>query len=91
MKVSELQPVFVALIPEELEDGKIYVCGKYKTATHLCACGCGKKVVTPFKEGFWTLTTHDIDSKVTIRPSIGNFDLPCKSHYFITDNKVDWI
>lgn len=90
MKVSELQPVFVDLIPEELEAGKIYVCRKYKTATHLCPCGCGKKVVTPLKDGFWTMTTDSIDSKVTMRPSIGNFDLPCKSHYFITDNKVEW-
>lgn len=91
MRQTELIPEFVDQIPEELEDGKIYVCRKYKTATHLCACGCGKKVVTPFKEGFWTLTTKEADSKVTMRPSIGNFNLPCKSHYFLTDNKVEWL
>jgi hypothetical protein len=27
---------------------------------------------------------------VTLRPSIGNWDHPCRSHYLITRNKVEW-
>lgn len=38
---------------------------------------------------FWTLTERL--SGVTIRPSVGSFNLPCKSHYYITDNKVEWL
>lgn len=28
---------------------------------------------------------------VTLRPSVGSFNLPCKSHYYITDDKVEWL
>lgn len=28
--------------------------------------------------------------RVSIRPSIGNHDFPCQSHYFITDGRVSW-
>ena len=28
---------------------------------------------------------------VTLRPSIGNFNINCKSHYFITESRVDWL
>jgi len=27
---------------------------------------------------------------VTVRPSIGNHDYPCRSHYLITDGAIDW-
>lgn len=71
-----------------LEQGILYVSGKYRTATHLCACGCGKKVVTPLKDGFWTLTQGGAGP--TLSPSIGNFDIPCRSHYFIRNGDVIW-
>ena len=28
---------------------------------------------------------------ITLRPSIGNFNINCKSHYFITENRVEWL
>ena len=28
---------------------------------------------------------------ITLRPSIGNFSIPYKSHYYITENKVEWL
>lgn len=27
---------------------------------------------------------------LSLNPSIGNFSIPCKSHYFIKDSKVRW-
>lgn len=30
------------------------------------------------------------DGKVTFGPSVGNFQFPCKSHYWIQDGKVVW-
>ena len=83
-----LEPKFVEYIPEVIEPGILYISKKYRTATHLCCCGCMHKVVTPLKVGFWTLTEKD--GKVSLSPSIGNFNLPCKSHYFIWGNKVLW-
>ena len=37
----------VTYIPKELGQGKLYVSTEYGVAAHLCACGCGSKVVTP--------------------------------------------
>lgn len=88
MKIEEFDLVECETIPTNIDDGKLYYSRKYGTATHLCACGCGSKVVTPCKPGFWDMKI--LDGKPTLSPSIGNFQLPCKSHYFIRDGKVIW-
>lgn len=79
---------FVQFIPEELEEGTIYVSIRFATASHLCACGCKNKVVTPLKPTDWHLT---FDGKtVSLYPSIGNWSIPCRSHYWIRNNRVLW-
>ena len=79
---------FVQFIPEELQEGTIYVSIRFATVTHLCACGCETKVVTPLKPTDWKLT---FDGKtVSLHPSIGNWDFPCRSHYWIRNNRVRW-
>lgn len=86
--ITELEPVEVVHVPEVLEQGKLYISRKFETAIHLCACGCGEKTVTPFGSPYgWNL----IDGKngITLRPSIGNQNFPCRSHYWITNNKVE--
>ena len=88
IKVSSLVPKFVEYIPTDLEPGVLYISMKYATAIHLCACGCGEKVVTPLSRSDWKLL-FDGES-ITLRPSIGNFEFQCKSHYFITENRIDW-
>lgn len=90
-RIVEFQPVFVEhYIPNELEEGKLYISKKYRIAIHKCACGCGQEVVTDFdnKRG-WDFKNND-DRTVTLFPSIGNFNFRCKSHYYITNNKVVW-
>jgi hypothetical protein len=92
MKFLTLKPVFVETIKNgTLEQGVLYVSEKYETAIHLCACGCGELTVTPFHDPSkqWTYT-RDSQDRVTLSPSIGNFQMPCKSHYFIRENRVDW-
>lgn len=84
--------MFLDIIPKDLEEGKIYISKKYETAVHLCACGCKEKAVTPLGEGAWTLTENDC--KITLRPSIGNWiwqKPDYHAHYFITDNKVNFV
>lgn len=94
MKQPILEPVFVKFIPEILEDGKIYISLEYETAIHLCPCGCGNQVVTPINNPKgWKLDVIAFASGynyVSLHPSIGSFSLPCKSHYFITNNIVKW-
>ncbi len=82
-----LQPVFVGEIPETLAPGTLYVCISYATAVHLCACGCGNEVVTPLTPVDWRLC---FNGRVSLSPSIGNWSFPCRSHYWITDDRVHW-
>lgn len=86
--MNSLVPEFIEFLPMNLEDGKLYISMKYCTAVHLCACGCGERVVTPLQPNGWKLS---FDGLVTLRPSIGNFEYPCMSHYFITDNEIQWL
>jgi hypothetical protein len=88
MKQSRLEPEFVDEIPANLSEGRLYISIRYRTASHLCACGCGLKVVTPIKPPKWHLT-YDGET-VSFWPSIGRWQLPCRSHYVIRQNRVVW-
>jgi hypothetical protein len=83
-----LKHEFVEFIPEELTEGTLYISKKYGTAVHKCCCGCGSEVVTPLSATGWKLTSDG--RTLSLYPSIGNWSLPCKSHYFITRNRVEW-
>jgi len=87
-KTNVLSPKFVKSIPEKLEVGVLYVSIEYATTIHKCCCGCGTEVVTPLTPTDWRLI-FDGDS-VSLYPSIGNWSFPCRSHYWIENNKVIW-
>lgn len=81
-----IQHKFVEFIPSCPEQDVLYISIEYKTAVHLCICGCGNKVVTPLSPTDWELR---FDGKtVSLSPSIGNWNFECKSHYFITRNNI---
>lgn len=88
MKRNALTPQFVEFIPTTLQDGVLYVSLAYSTASHLCCCGCGKEVVTPLSPTDWKLVCDG--ETVSLDPSIGNWSLPCRSHYWIRRNRVHW-
>lgn len=79
---------FIEYIPEKLEEGVLYISIEYKTATHLCACGCKREVVTPISPTDWELSFNG--QSVSLNPSIGNWDFPCTSHYFIKRGSIQW-
>lgn len=93
-KIEEIKPVFVELIPDELEEGILYISLEYGTAIHLCACGCGGKTVTGLKS-HWNdgYSLVSVNEKVTLRPSIGNWSgqHPYHAHYYITNNQIEWL
>lgn len=88
MKLASINPQFVELIPPNIQDGVLYISEKYGTAIHKCCCGCGMKVVTSLSPARWQLRRDG--NLVSLSPSIGNWDFPCRSHYWIKRNRVVW-
>ena len=86
-----VRPVFVDVVPEAalMEDSVLYVSMTYATAIHKCACGCGQQAVTPLSPDEWSLTYNG--EAISLVPSIGNWGMACKSHYWIQDNRVIWM
>lgn len=88
MKKRVIAHEFVEFIPRDMEPDKLYVSLHYGTMSHLCLCGCGTEIVTPISPIGWTL--HFDGAAVSLTPSVGNWTLPCKSHYFIEAGGVTW-
>ncbi len=75
-------------MPRELEPGVLYAAEHYGAAAHLCACGCGSKIRTPLGPTEWSL--EETPTGPTLRPSVGNWQKPCRSHYVIHAGNVHW-
>lgn len=88
-RLTHIRPQFVESIPKLLDDGVLYVSEAYGTASHKCACGCGLRVVTPLTPTDWKLV-REKGGVVSLYPSIGNWDYPCQSHYWIRRNHILW-
>lgn len=88
MELKGFEVRVVHRVPKDLRQGILYVCFDCNVVVHLCACGCGEKVVLPIAPDFWSVK-YDGET-VSLAPSIGNFQFPCKSHYWIRENRVIW-
>lgn len=86
--MTKLTHQFVELIPESLADGVLYVSLTYGTVSHRCCCGCGREVVTPLTPTDWKLIFDG--ETISLDPSVGNWNFPCRSHYWIRNNSVIW-
>ncbi len=73
-------------IPKKIEEGILYVSFKYWTTAHKCGCGCGQKVVLRLSPKHWTVMTNG--ESVSMYPSVGNWQLPCRSHYWIEEGRI---
>lgn len=79
---------YVEFIPAKRDERTLYISLEYETAVHNCFCGCGSKVVTPLNPTGWRLLTYG--DKVSLRPSVGSWGLPCRSHYVIDRDICKW-
>lgn len=78
----------VERIPKPLSNGVVYHSEEYEVGALLCACGCGHRVSLLVPD------SHQItseDGMATVRPSIAVCDAPCKSHYYISVGRVEWL
>ncbi len=89
IRTVEIIPVYLDCIPMELEECKIYISKEYGVAIHNCLCGCRTRTVTPLGTKEWTLIENN--DKISLSPSISNYQIPCKSHYIITNNKANFV
>ena len=87
-KLTQIQLKRVHYVPKVLEPGLLYVSEEFGAALHLCACGCGNKVSTPLGPTEWSF--HETDKGPTLSPSVGNWQLPCQSHYWIEGGTIVW-
>lgn len=84
---------WVECVPKTIEEGVLYISEKYQGMEHLCPCGCGVNIFIPWREYpcsdlYWEMKKNE-DETVSFEPSMLN-RIPCKSHYFIRRNKVEW-
>lgn len=86
--MTKIEVQHVHLMPRDLQPGILYVSKEFGTAHHLCACGCGSKIRTPLGPTEWRL--DETADGPTLRPSIGNWQQPCRSHYFIRRGRIEW-
>lgn len=85
---TKIELQHVHLMPQELQQGILYVSKEFGTAHHLCACGCGSKIRTPLGPTEWRL--QETPDGPTLWPSIGNWQKPCRSHYLIRRGRIEW-
>lgn len=88
MRMQAIRPVHVDFMPKSFEEGVLYISMKYRTASHRCCCGCGTRIVTPLRDTEYELIQHE--GSISLYPSIGNWNHPCQSHYWIRNNRVIW-
>lgn len=86
MRHHTLEHRFVKHVPDVIEPGVLYVSVEFGSVVHACCCGCGAEVVTPLTPTDWKLIFDG--ETVSLRPSVGSWTLPCRSHYFIDRNRV---
>jgi hypothetical protein len=86
--IEYLRPEFTGTFPAALQVGVFYISIEFSTCAHLCACGCHQEVFTPLSAAQWAFTYNGKD--VSLRPSVGNWALPCQSHYVLDRGHVHW-
>jgi hypothetical protein len=86
ISIKTLGHRFVETMPDNIEPGVLYVSMEYATAAHRCCCGCGEEVVTPFSPAQWQMSFNG--DAVSLHPSVGNWNLRCRSHYVVREGRV---
>lgn len=86
--MTNIKLLRVKYLPTNLESGTLYVSEEFEVAGHLCPCGCGNKIITPLGPTEWSFT--EFNNKPSLYPSIGNWQIPCRSHYWVSNGNIKW-
>lgn len=63
---EEIRSEFVEIIPDELEEGALYISISHATALHKCLCGCGAEIVTPLSPTDWELSYNGLELPLSV-------------------------
>ena len=74
----------------EMKENIIYISDEYDVSAHRCICGCGELTVMPLGKGEWDYQI-DSNNKLSMQPSVGNYQMPCKSHYIIQKGGANFV
>lgn len=77
----------VERLPVALADSVVYVSEEFELAALKCACGCGHQVNLLLGDGH---KVKDVGGLADVWPSIGVWDAPCRSHFWIEKGRVLW-
>lgn len=88
MNRSTIDLKMVDQIPADPQAGILYVCEEYEIACHRCVCGCQNLVYTPLGPAEWEFIVEN--DRPTLLPSIGSWNLACRSHYWIRGGRIIW-
>lgn len=78
-----------------IKPNTIYTSANHNSVSFLCPCGCG--AIETIKQGSHTQIKNTVwqfvinDGKLTIRPSMYMRECTTNSHYWITNNVIQWV
>lgn len=81
-------------LPDNIEGDTIYILGENEHIWSLamkCPCGCGDLVqlnLVPGSRPLWNINKKE-NGNISILPSIHR-TRGCKSHYYVSDSKIQW-
>ena len=85
----KVTPRFVEQIPPgKRESGVILVCIKYGVMSLACPCGCGLTMDLSIEPHRWRIEWDG--EHLSVCPSVSSSGLPCRSHYWIQSNRIEW-
>ena len=74
----------------EMKEKIIYISDEYGISGHRCICGCGELTIMPIGKNEWNYQV-DESERLSMQPSVGNYQLPCKSHYIIQKGGANFV
>ncbi|MCY4477381.1 MAG: DUF6527 family protein [Gammaproteobacteria bacterium] len=88
MKTKHWEIAWVEDMPSIIQPHTFYISMQHRLTEHLCACGCGTEVSLPLGPSEWRIEGEE--AGISLHPSVGNWRLPCKSHYVIHNSTTHW-